>query len=356
MLAARTPRAARRASCSIRSRSPSGEQFRVVAENTVGDTFDYSNPGTNEIPSFPGDTGFPHVTVTSVSDVLMTGQELVPAAPTGLTAALDPGSTQVTLQWADNATNETGYVVERSDNGGAFAVLDATLPADSVGYVDTTVVAGNLYEYRVAATNAVGTSDYSNTAQVDMTAAAPTAPSGLNASVVSATQVDLAWADNATTETGYVVERSVDGGAFAVIATLAADAASYSDLTVTAGHSYAYQVAATNGVGQSDHSNQATASITVPPAPTNLSGTNITTTSFTLNWQWAFAQPDGFEVQVATNSTYTAIVQTFPDVNADQTSLVISGLSKNTRYYVRIHALNAVGTGAWATLQVKTAK
>jgi FtsP/CotA-like multicopper oxidase with cupredoxin domain len=48
-----------------------GVQFRVVAENTVGDTFDYANPGTNEIgtPAAPG-TGFPSVTATSVSAVV----------------------------------------------------------------------------------------------------------------------------------------------------------------------------------------------------------------------------------------------------------------------------------------------
>ena len=45
----------------------SGAKVRVVAENTVGDTFNYSNPGTNEIPTFPGDTGFPHVTATAAS-------------------------------------------------------------------------------------------------------------------------------------------------------------------------------------------------------------------------------------------------------------------------------------------------
>ena len=49
--------------------APSGTQFRVMAENTVGDTFDYSNPGSNEIPTFAGDTGFPHVTATSNSAV-----------------------------------------------------------------------------------------------------------------------------------------------------------------------------------------------------------------------------------------------------------------------------------------------
>ena len=46
----------------------SGTKVRVVAENTVGDTFNYTNPGTNEIPTFPGDTA--HVTATSLSTIV----------------------------------------------------------------------------------------------------------------------------------------------------------------------------------------------------------------------------------------------------------------------------------------------
>ena len=68
--------------------------------------------------------------------------EPAPAAPTGLTATLDTTVPQVNLAWTDNATNETGYVVERSDNGGAFTLI-ATLPADIVSYTDTTVASGN---------------------------------------------------------------------------------------------------------------------------------------------------------------------------------------------------------------------
>jgi hypothetical protein len=110
-------------------------------------------------------------------------------------------------------------------------------------------------------------------------------------------------------------------------------------------------------VGPSGPSNVASVSITVPPAPTNLSASNITRTGFTFNWVYNFPQPDGFEIQVSTNSSFTTIVQTFPDVNADQTSLIISGLTRNTRYYVRIRGFNAVGVGPWsATLQVRTAR
>jgi len=330
-----------------------GDQYRVVAENTVGDTFDYANPNINEIVA-PA-TGFPHVTVTSNSEVVIVG-EPAPAAPTGLTATLDTIVPQVNLAWTDNATTETNYVVERSDNGEAFAVID-TLPADSMSYADMTVAFGNHYEYQVAAVNAGGSS-YSNIATVDWTGAVPAAPTNLAASVLSATQVQLDWIDNAINETGFVVERSNDGGAtFAVVATLAADTVTYIDGTVGAGNNYTYQVAATNGAGQSGYSNQANVSVTLPLAPLNFTATNISRTGFTINWDLFVTQPDGFEVQVATNSSFTAIVQSFPDVAADSTSLVISGLTRNTRYYVRIRAFNAVGVGPWSTtLQVKTSK
>jgi fibronectin type 3 domain-containing protein len=202
-----------------------------------------------------------------------------------------------------------------------------------------------------------GGSSYSNIAVFDWTGAVPVDPTNLLATVVSATQVDLTWTDNALNETGYVVERSDNGGAFAQIAALGADAVSYSDLTVGAGNTYAYRVAATNAAGPSGYSNESSVTIALPEAPVNLSATSVTRTGFTLNWEYQFTQPDGFEVQVATNASFSSIVQSFPDVNADQTSLVLNGLTRNKNYAVRIRAINAVGLGPWSTtLQVRTAR
>jgi len=328
-----------------------GDQYRVFAQNTVGDTWDYANPNFNEIAL----GGFPTITTKSAYATVL--EVLAPAAPTNLTATLDAAVPQVSLAWVDNAVDETGFVIERSDNGGAFVQI-GTAPADSVGYVDTAVAVGNLYDYHVAATNGAGTSAFSNIATVDMTSNPPAAPANLAANLVSATQVDLSWADNATTETGFVVERSDNSGAFAVIATLpGGDIVNYIDGTVAVGNLYVYQVAATNGAGQSGYSNQVPVSVNVPDVPQNLSAANITRTGFTLNWEYPFAQPDGFEVQVSTTSSFTAIVQTFPDVGADLTSLVISGLTRNNRYYIRIRGFNVIGPSAWSpTLNVRTGK
>jgi FtsP/CotA-like multicopper oxidase with cupredoxin domain len=329
------------------------DQYRVFAENTIGDTWDYADPNLNEIAN----GGFP--TITTKSGYATVLQALPPAAPGNLTATLDSATPQVNLSWTDNATDETGFVVERSANGGAFTVI-ATLPGlDIVSYSDTNVASGDTYEYQVAATNALGQSGYSNIALVDWTGNPPADPTNLLAEVLSATQVSLSWADNANNETGYTVQRCTGAGCtnFADYATLPADSVTYTDGAVAVPNSYSYQVLATNGTGPSNPSNAVTVSITVPPAPTNLSASSITRTGLTLNWQYNFLQPDGFEVQVSTNSGFTTIVQTFPDVGADLTSLVISGLARNTRYYIRIRGFNAVGVGPWSTvLNVRTAK
>lgn len=80
--------------------------------------------------------------------------------------------------------------------------------------------------------------------------AAPTAPTGLAATVISTSRIDLAWTDAATTETEYRVYRSTDGVSYSLLATIAASSNSYSDTTITAGTTYYYKVAAYNVGGE----------------------------------------------------------------------------------------------------------
>ncbi len=68
------------------------------------------------------------------------------------------------LSWTDNATNEAGFIIERSpENTGAFAEL-ARVGSEVAAFSDVTAVDGNVYCYRVRAFNGVGVSDFSNVA------------------------------------------------------------------------------------------------------------------------------------------------------------------------------------------------
>ncbi len=69
---------------------------------------------------------------------------------------------RVNLSWTDNATDETGYVVERSPDGiGSWTVLADALPPDTTAYADTLeLVEDTTYFYRVSAMGPTGPSDY----------------------------------------------------------------------------------------------------------------------------------------------------------------------------------------------------
>jgi hypothetical protein len=71
---------------------------------------------------------------------------------------------QLHLSWTDNTNGQAQTIVQRGPaTSGPFATI-AQLPLGATSYEDTTVSYGTTYCYRVAATNASGTSAYSNVA------------------------------------------------------------------------------------------------------------------------------------------------------------------------------------------------
>lgn len=179
----------------------------------------------------------------------------LPIAPSALGTVVMSG-TQVTLNWTDNSTNESAFKIERKTGApGAYAQIAVT--AANVGtYSDGGVVAGNVYYYRVRATNLAGDSAYSNEAVG--TDLVPAAPGNLLASLQGQTKVTLTWADNSTNESGFKIERKTGrAGSYSQIATVGTNGTSYSDATVAPGTPYYYRVRATNTVGDSSYSNEA---------------------------------------------------------------------------------------------------
>lgn len=108
--------------------------YRIYASNTVGDTV------ISNFPTKTVNSGYSNVATTAA-----------PAAPTNVTAALQPGP-QVIMSWSDNANNETGYTIEWSTKSNFMDILGSqTVPANT-----TTFQTGNLspktkYYFRVRA-------------------------------------------------------------------------------------------------------------------------------------------------------------------------------------------------------------
>ena len=178
------------------------------------------------------------------------------AVPTNVVAT--PGNGQVALTWSASA-GATGYKVKfGTASGGPY-----TGTASPTG-TSTTVVGlanGTPYYFVVTGTNTVGESNPSAQVSSRPVPPPPGAPTGLTATAVSASQVNLAWTDNATNETGFLVERKTGTtGTYAQVGTAGANVTTYQNTSgLSASTLYTYRVRATNAGGNSAYSNEASA-------------------------------------------------------------------------------------------------
>ena len=96
----------------------------------------------------------------------------------------------------------------------------------------------------------------------------PAAPSGLTASAVSSSQIDLGWSNSATNAVHNVVGRAtVDGGPYMDVAVVPFSSTGWSDTGLAGETRYYYVVRAVNAAGASGNSGQASAT-TLPAPPT----------------------------------------------------------------------------------------
>jgi hypothetical protein len=80
----------------------------------------------------------------------------------------------------------------------------------------------------------------------------PAAPSGLAARTTGASSVRLTWQDNSSNETGFLVERSLDGTTWTTAGLAGTDATSFDDTAgLSADAAYQYRVSATNASASS---------------------------------------------------------------------------------------------------------
>ena len=179
-----------------------------------------------------------------------------PSTPTGLTATA--GSGQVSLSWTA-ASGAATYNVYRGTTSGGESTTPISTGLTGTSYVDTAVVAGTMYYYKVAAVNSVGTSALSSEASAKPSApTVPSAPTGLAATAGNA-QVALSWTASSGAASYNVYRGTTSGGEASTPVATGVTSTSYTNTGLTNGTKYYFKVAAVNSAGTSAQSTEASA-------------------------------------------------------------------------------------------------
>lgn len=179
------------------------------------------------------------------------------AAPSGFAAnTVSAGS--VTLGWTDNSSAEWRFRIQRSTSVNFDRnLLNLTVPANTVTWTDTSVAPATKYYYRIRTEQGSNVSAWVATSATT-SAATPAAPTGLVVAdePYTAGVLDVSWTDNASNETGYLLQRSLTADFFSGVSSidLAPNTTSYRDTGLDRWTVYYYRVAAKGSAGNSSYS------------------------------------------------------------------------------------------------------
>lgn len=176
----------------------------------------------------------------------------------------------------------------------------------------------------------------------------PADPSGLEATAVSDSQVDLAWSDNSSDETLFKIERRQGLGAYVFVADVAANVTTYADIGLAGATGYTYRVRAANPDARSGYSNEATATTypSIPPsAPSDLTASAVTGIQIDLSWTDNASGETGFKIERRSGADpYSEVAAVTPDIAAFSDF----GLLPLTTYWYRVKATGFVGDSGYS--------
>lgn len=183
----------------------------------------------------------------------------------------------------------------------------------------------------------------------------PDAPTNLQATAGTSTEIDLTWNDRSNNEKGFEIQRQTGSGAFVTVTVTNVNVTSYADRGLQPNTTYSYRVRSTNGVGDSAWTATATAATVVPPAaPTGLSvaAVPLSSTSLQLSWTDNADNETGFRIERSTAGG--AFVELSSQAPANAGTFTDTGLQPSTTYAYRVRATNAGGNSAYSNTATAT--
>ncbi|OGS36050.1 MAG: hypothetical protein A2293_05950 [Elusimicrobia bacterium RIFOXYB2_FULL_49_7] len=254
-------------------------------------------------------------------------------------------TTSLKLSWNTVATATSYGIQVSSDSTFAVSVVYGQTGLSVANQTVTGLLYSTTYYWRVNATNAGGTSEWSAANSFRTATAAPVVISPINSVTQSVT---FQW-DTVQNATSYCLQVSTDS-AFQSGVVFNQSGLSYTAYTITtlsAGMVYYWRVNATNATGTSIWSAMSRFT-TISAPPTLLSPVDNATeipVILTLKWS-AEATALSYSVQVSTDSTFVTSSMNTLSANF----IALSGLKNNTRYFWRVKTTNAGGTSYWSAV------
>jgi N-acetylmuramoyl-L-alanine amidase len=289
--------------------------------------------------------------------LVVNGPSAPPAVPTLVSPAngVNVGGTTIHLQWNRAARANDYHLQIATDQDFGNLVysewIGSYLGMELSGFPDN----GTQYFWRVAAGNALGTSDHSNGwAVVNGPSAPPAVPtlvSPANGANVGGTTIHLQW-NRAARASDYHLQIATDQDFGNLV--YSEWIGSYLGMELSGfpdnGTQYFWRVGAGNALGTSDHSNgwavvngpsaQPAAPALVSPA----NGTNVGGTTILLQWDRA-ARASDYHLQIATDQDFGNLV--YSEWIGNYLGMELSGFPDNgTEFHWRAKARNALGEGA----------
>jgi len=274
-------------------------------------------------------------------NVAVTGAVVVPPAvaynplpaPAGVTASADAG-TGVSLAWTAVA-GATGYAVERSTDGVTYAPAGTTT---ATSFNDPGLWGSMRYFYRVATLDGSAAGSVLSAAVSGVNR--PSAPTNLTVTSRTNSQLILNWRD-ASGETGYRIERSMDGVAYGTVATVGANVPSWTDAGRTNGTAYFYRVVPLSGAG--DGPAAGATGTTRLPVLTGLAFDVVAAGATSIRWS-AVAGATGYRVERSADGTTFTTVTNLP---ADARTFTDPAPAALSEVYYRVIGTTAQTQSVW---------